>query len=84
MKLAEERDIKVKFPEEYFSKELAGKDAIFKVKVNEIKKKELPELDDEFAKDVSEFDTLKELKASIKEKLEKENEDKATQLNKEG
>ena len=76
MKLAEERDIKVKFPEEYFSKELAGKDAIFKVKVNEIKKKELPKLDDEFAKDVSEFDTLKELKASIKEKLEKENEDR--------
>ena len=70
MKLAEERDIKVKFPEEYFSKELAGKDAIFKVKVNEIKKKELPN------RDVSEFDTLKELKASIKEKLEKENEDR--------
>ena len=77
MKIDEEKDVKVKFPEEYFSKELAGKDAIFKVKVNEIKKKELPELDDEFAKDVSEFDTLKELKASIKEKLEKENEDKA-------
>ena len=70
MKIGEERDINVKFPEEYMSKELAGKDATFKVKVNEIKKKELPKIDDEFAKDVSEFDTIKELKASIKEKLE--------------
>ena len=76
MKLEEERDIKVKFPKEYFSKDLADKDAIFKVKVNEIKKKELPKLDDEFAKDVSEFDTLEELKKDIKEKLEKENENK--------
>lgn len=76
MKAGEEKDVKVKFPDEYFSKDLAGKDATFKVKVNEIKKKELPELDDDFAKDVSEFDTLKELKASIKEKLEKENEEK--------
>ena len=77
MKIDEERDINVKFPEEYMSKELAGKDATFKVKVNEIKKKELPKIDDEFAKDVSEFDTIKELKASIKEKLEKENENRA-------
>ena len=77
MKIDEEKDIKVKFPEEYFSKELAGKDATFKVKVHEIKKKELPELDDEFAKDVSEFDTLKELKADIKAKQEKQNEEKA-------
>ena len=77
MKIDEEKDINVKFPEEYFSKELAGKDATFKVKLHEIKKKELPELDDEFAKDVSEYDTLKELKESIKEKLEKENEQKA-------
>lgn len=77
MKIDEEKDIKVKFPEEYFSKELAGKDAIFKVKVHEIKKKELPELDDEFAKDVSEFDTLKELKADIKAKQEKQNEERA-------
>ncbi len=76
IKIDEEKDIKVKFPEEYFSKELAGKDAVFKVKVHEIKKKELPELDDEFAKDVSEFDTLKELKNSIKEKLEKEYDEK--------
>lgn len=77
MKIDEEKDINVKFPEEYFSKELAGKDATFKVKVHEIKKKELPELDDEFAKDVSEFDTLKELKADIKAKQEKQNEEKA-------
>ena len=76
MKVEEEKDIKVKFPEEYFSKDLAGKDATFKVKVHEIKKKELPELDDEFAKDVSEFDTIKELKDSIKEKLEKQNADR--------
>ena len=74
MKIDEERDINVKFPEEYFSKDLAGKDATFKVKVHEIKKKELPELDDEFAKDVSEFDTLEELKKSIKDRLEKDNE----------
>ena len=77
MKIDEEKDIQVKFPDEYFSKELAGKDATFKVKVHEIKKKELPELDDEFAKDVSEFDTLDELKKSIKEKQEKQNEEKA-------
>ena len=77
MKIDEEKDIKVKFPDEYFSKDLAGKDATFKVKVHEIKKKELPELDDEFAKDVSEFDTLKELKQSIKEKKQKENDEKA-------
>ncbi len=77
MKIDEEKDINVKFPEEYFSKDLAGKDATFKVKVHEIKKKELPELDDEFAKDVSEFDTLKELKKDIKEKQEKQNEERA-------
>ena len=77
MKIDEERDINVKFPEEYFSKDLAGKDATFKVKVNEIKKKELPKLDDEFAKDVSEFDTLAELKKSIKDKQKKQNEQKA-------
>ena len=77
MKIDEEKDINVKFPEEYFSKDLAGKDAIFKVKVHEIKKKELPELDDEFAKDVSEFDTLKELKEDIKTKQQKQNDEKA-------
>ena len=72
MKIDEEKDINVKFPDEYFSKDLAGKDATFKVKLHEIKKKELPELDDEFAKDVSEFETLDELKKDIKEKLEKD------------
>ena len=77
MKIDEEKDIQVKFPDEYFSKDLAGKDATFKVKVNEIKKKELPTLDDEFAKDVSEFDTLKELKESIKEKQQEQNDERA-------
>ena len=76
MKIDEEKDINVKFPDEYFSKDLAGKDATFKVKLHEIKKKELPELDDEFAKDTSEFDTLDELKKSIKDRMEKENEQK--------
>ena len=76
MKVGEEKEINVTFPKEYFSVNLAGKPAVFKVKLNELKKKELPELDDEFAKDVSEFDTLEELKNSIKEKLEKQNEDK--------
>ncbi len=77
MKLEEEKDITVTFPEDYFSKELAGKPAVFKVKLHEIKKKELPKIDDELAKDVSEFETLEELKNSIKEKMQKSNEDKA-------
>ena len=77
MKVDEEREINVKFPEEYFSAELAGKDAMFKVKLHEIKRKELPKIDDEFAKDVSEFETLKELKDSIKEKLQAESATKA-------
>ena len=77
MKIGEEKDINVTFPEEYFSKDLAGKEATFKVKLHEIKKKELPVMDDEFAKDVSEFDTLDELKNSIKEKLEEQNASKA-------
>ena len=77
MKTGEEKDINVKFPEEYFSEELKGKDATFKVKLHEINKKELPELNDDFAKDTSEFDTLEELKKSIKEKLEEENKNKA-------
>ena len=76
MEIDSDREIKVTFPKEYFSKDLAGKEAMFKVKLHEIKKKELPKLDDEFAKDVSEFDTLKELKADIKAKMEKENEQK--------
>ena len=77
MKLEEEKEIKVKFPEEYFSPNLAGKDAIFKVKLHEIKKKEMPEINDELAKDVSEFDTLEELKNSIREKQEEQNKSRA-------
>ena len=76
MKIVEEKEIKVKFPDEYFSKELAGKDATFKVKLHEIKYKELPKLDDEFAKDVSEFDTLEEYKKDIKAKKQEENNKK--------
>lgn len=64
----EEFDINVTFPEEY-AEELKGKDATFKIKLHEIKQKELPELDDEFVKDVSEFDTLDELKADTKKKM---------------
>lgn len=71
MKLNEEKDLSVKFPDEYHSEDLAGKDAVFTVKINEIKEKELPALDDEFVKDVSEFDTLDELKKDIREKMEK-------------
>ena len=76
MKIGEEKEINVKFPDEYFSKDLSGKDAKFKVKLHEIKVKELPKIDDEFAKDVSEFETLSELKNNIKEKFEKNNEEK--------
>ena len=67
----EERDVKVTFPEQYHSEDLAGKDAIFKCKVHEIKEMEKPVIDDEFVKDVSEFDTLDELKASKREELQK-------------
>ena len=77
MKIDEEKDVNVTFPKEYFSKDLAGKDATFKVKLHEVKKKELPALDDEFAKDVSEFDTLDELKKNIKEKKQEQNEERA-------
>lgn len=66
--IGDEFDVNVTFPEEYGAKELAGKDAVFKVKLHEIKVRELPAVDDEFAKDVSEFDTLKELKADLKKK----------------
>ena len=76
MKIDEEKDINVKFPEDYFSKELAGKDAVFAVKVHEIKVKELPKLDDEFAKDVSEFDTIADYKKDLKAKKQKENNNK--------
>ena len=77
MKIDEERDIKVTFPEEYPAKELAGKESIFKIKLHEIKKKKLPEINDEFAKDASEFDTLEDWKKSIKERKEKENASRA-------
>ncbi len=76
MKIDEEKEINVKFPDEYFSKDLAGKDAMFKVKLHEIKVKELPKLDDEFAKDVSEFDTLADYKKDIKNKKQEENDKK--------
>ncbi len=66
--IGDEFDVNVTFPEEYGAKELAGKEAVFKVKLHEIKVRELPAVDDEFAKDVSEFDTLKELKADLKKK----------------
>lgn len=68
----EEVEVNVTFPEEYHEESLAGKDATFKVKIHDIKEKQLPELDDEFAKDVSEFDTLEELREDIKERLEKD------------
>ena len=68
MKAGEEKDIDITFPEDY-APELAGKPVVFHVKVNEVKVKEVPAVDDEFAKDVSEFDTLKELKADIKKKM---------------
>ncbi len=77
--IGEEFDVEVTFPEEYHASDLAGKPAVFKTKINELKVKELPELDDEFAKDVSEFDTLEELKADIKAEREKE-ADNAAQL----
>ena len=66
--IGEEFDVNVTFPEEYGAKELAGKEAVFKIKLHELKVRELPEIDDEFAKDVSEFDTLDELKADLKAK----------------
>lgn len=66
----EEVEINVTFPEEYHSEELKGKAAVFKVKIHEIKSKELPAIDDEFAKDISEFDTLEELKADTRKNLE--------------
>lgn len=73
----DEVEVNVTFPAEYHATELAGKPAVFKVKINEIKAKELPELDDDFAQDVSEFDTLAEYKESVKKNLEKTKEDNA-------
>ena len=70
-------EVNVTFPEEYHAADLAGKPALFKVKVHEIKKKELPELDDDFASEVSEFETLEEYKKSVRERLEKNAEQRA-------
>lgn len=72
--IGKEMEVNVTFPEEYQAKELAGKAAVFKCTVNEIKEKELPELDDDFAKDVSEFDTLAEYKADIQKNLAEKKE----------
>lgn len=74
MNVGDEKDINVTFPDEYQSDDLKGKDAVFKVKLNSLKAKEMPKIDDEFAKDVSEFDTLEEYKADIKAKLKEEAE----------
>lgn len=76
MKAGEEKDIDITFPENY-TPELAGKPVVFHVKINEVKVKEVPAIDDEFAKDVSEFDTLKDLKADIKKKLTAERTESA-------
>ncbi len=70
MNIGEEKDLEVTFPEEYHAKELAGKKAVFHVKVNSITETQLPALDDDFAKDISEFDTLDEYKANVRAKLE--------------
>ena len=78
MKAGDEKDIDITFPEQY-TPELAGKAVVFKVKVHEVKEKEIPELDDEFAKDVSEFDTLDELKADLEKKIAEEQEKAAQQ-----
>ena len=71
-KAGEEIDVKVTFPEDYHQEDVAGKDAVFKTTIKEVQVKELPEIDDEFAKDVSEFDTLDELKVSVAEKLKEQ------------
>ena len=67
----EDKDVKVTFPEDYHAEDLAGKEAVFKCKVHEVKEEEVPEINDEFVKDVSEFDTLDEYKADIRKELEK-------------
>ena len=73
----DEFDVNVTFPEDYHAEDLKGQPVVFKVKVNAVQEKELPALDDEFAKDVSEFDTLAELKKDVKERLQKEADNKA-------
>lgn len=76
-KTGAEVDVNVTFPEEYHAEDLAGKDALFKVKINEVKVRELPKLDDDFASEVSEFETLTEFKKSIKKRLQGEMAEKA-------
>lgn len=71
MATGDKKDVAVMFPEDYRANDLAGKEAVFKVKVHEIKEQILPDLDDELAKDISEFETLEELKTDIRQKLEK-------------
>jgi trigger factor len=75
--LDDELEVKVKFPDNYRKDDIAGKDALFKVKINQIKEKQLPELDDEFVKEVSEFETLDEMKIDLREKLLKNAEDQS-------
>lgn len=79
--IGQDVDVNVTFPEEYHSEDLKGKEAVFKCKVNEIKYKELPTVDDEFVQDISEFDTLDAYKADVKDKLEKEAKEKADREN---
>ena len=77
MRVGEERDLELQFPEEYHAENLAGKPVTFHVKLKELKEKILPELDDEFAKDVSEYDTLAEYRDSVREEIRKRREDEA-------
>ncbi|EPR07685.1 trigger factor [Ruminiclostridium papyrosolvens] len=81
--IADDVDVKVAFPEEYGKEDLNGKEALFKVLVKEIKVKELPTVDDEFAKDISEFDTLEEYKNDLRNKLEESAKNKAERDNEE-
>jgi len=71
MKINEDREVKVTFPENYREQELAGKEALFKVSLKQIKRKQLPDLDDDFVKEISEFETLSEFKSDLRVRLEK-------------
>ena len=77
LKAGESKDVHVTFPEEYHAEDLAGKEAVFACTVNKVSRKELPELDDEFAQEVSEFDTLEEYKADLRKKLEEDKQEEA-------
>ena len=81
MTVGETRDLKVPFPSDYHAKELAGKDSVFTVTVNKILKEEMPELNDEFAKDVSKFDTFAEYKADVEKRLQEANDRRANAEN---